>query len=230
MDAPAHPALAAPGGAVAVLEVRAARRLPEFTLDVDFRVRDEVLVLFGPSGAGKTMTLRLVAGLERPDEGEIRLGGRVLVSREARVWVPPRERRCGLVFQDSALFPHLTVSGNVLFGARSAGARARLPRLLESFHLAHLAPRYPSELSGGETQRVALARALMAEPEALLLDEPFSSLDEDARRIAQDEVLAAQAEWRIPFVFVTHDRAEAERVGDRILFLRDGRQVGEESA
>jgi len=228
VDAPAHPALAAPGGAVAVLEVRAARRLPEFTLEVDFQVRDEVLVLFGPSGAGKTMTLRLVAGLERPDAGEIRLGGRVLVSREARVWVPPRERRCGLVFQDSALFPHLTVAGNVLFGARSADARARLPRLLESFHLTHLAARYPSELSGGETQRVALARALMAEPEALLLDEPFSSLDEDARRIAQDEVLAAHGEWRIPFVFVTHDRAEAERMGDRILFLRDGKQVGEE--
>ncbi len=228
MDPPAHPALAARGGAVAVLEVRASRRLPDFTLEVDFQVRGEVLVLFGPSGAGKTMTLRLVAGLDRPDAGEIRLGGRVLVSREPRVWVPPRERRCGLVFQDSALFPHLSVAGNVLFGARSAEARTRLPRLLDSFHVAHLAARYPSELSGGETQRVALARALMAEPEVLLLDEPFSSLDEDARRIAQDEVLAAHAEWRIPFVFVTHDRAEAERVGDRILFLRDGKQVGEE--
>lgn len=228
MDAAAHSALAAGGEPVAVLEFRAARRLPEFTLEVDFRVADEVLVLFGPSGAGKSMTLRMVAGLERPDAGEIALDGRVLVSREKRVWVPPRERRCGLVFQDSALFPHLTVSGNVLFGARSPEARARLPRLLESFHVAHLATRYPSELSGGETQRVALARALMAEPRALLLDEPFSSLDDEARRTAQDEVLAAHAEWRIPFVFVTHDRAEAERVGDRILFLRDGKQVGEE--
>ena len=224
MDAPAHPALAARGGALAVLELRAARRLPEFTLEVEFRVADEVLVLFGPSGAGKTMTLRLVAGLERPDAGEITLDGRVLVSREKRVWVPPRERRCGLVFQDSALFPHLTVAGNVLFGARSPEARTRLVRLLESFHVAHLAGRYPSELSGGETQRVALARALMAEPRALLLDEPFSSLDDEARRTAQDEVLATHAEWRIPFVFVTHDRAEAERVGDRILYLRDGRQ------
>jgi molybdate transport system ATP-binding protein len=208
-----------------VLEVRASRRLPGFVLEVDFRVADEVLVLFGPSGSGKTMTLRLVAGLERPDDGEIRLDGRVLASRAPRVWVPPRERRCGMVFQDSALFPHLTVSANVAFGARSAEARARLPRLLESFHVTHLAARYPSELSGGEAQRVALARALMAEPHVLLLDEPFSSLDEEARRAAQDEVLAAHAEWRIPFVFVTHDRAEAERVGDRILYLRAGKQL-----
>jgi molybdate ABC transporter permease protein len=217
-------------GVVAGMALAFARSLGEFgaTAMVAGNIPGETttvpLAIYFLADAGELRT----AGLERPDAGEIRLGGRVLVSREARVWVPPRERRCGLVFQDSALFPHLTVAGNVLFGARTADARARLPRLLESFHVTHLSARYPSELSGGETQRVALARALMAEPEALLLDEPFSSLDEDARRIAQDEVLAAHGEWRIPFVFVTHDRAEAERVGDRILFLRDGKQVGEE--
>ncbi|HEV2147632.1 MAG TPA: ATP-binding cassette domain-containing protein [Longimicrobiaceae bacterium] len=210
-----------------MLEVRARKRLPDFVLEVDFTVRDEVLVLFGPSGAGKTMTLRLVAGLERPDAGEIVLDGRTLVSRERRVWVPPRERRCGFVFQDLALFPHLDVRANVLFGARAEGAEARerLERLLARFRIAHLARRYPAELSGGEAQRVALARALMSDPAVLLLDEPFSSLDADTRRAVQDEVLAAHDTWRIPFVFVTHDREEAERLGDRMVFIREGRMV-----
>jgi molybdate transport system ATP-binding protein len=173
------------------------------------------------------MTLRMIAGLERPDAGEIRLGDRVLYAREPRAWVPPRARRCGFVFQDAALFPHLDVSRNVLYGA-SAGAEAareRLDELLGRFRIAHLADRWPAQLSGGEVQRVALARALMADPDVLLLDEPFTSLDADARLAAQDVVLEAHETWRIPFVFVTHDRAEAGRMGDRMLFLRDGRQV-----
>lgn len=209
-----------------MLTVRARKRLPHFTLEVDFAVRDEILVLFGPSGAGKTMTLRMIAGLERPDAGEIRLDDRVLYSREERAWVAPRARRCGFVFQDSALFPHLTVTRNVLYGARANGETStRLAGLLERFRISHLADRYPLQLSGGEIQRVALARALMADPDVLLLDEPFSSLDAEARAAAQDVVLDAHETWRIPFVFVTHDRAEATRVGDRMLYLRDGRQV-----
>jgi len=210
-----------------MLSVRARKRLPDFTLEVDFEVRDEILVLFGPSGAGKTMTLRMIAGLERPDAGEIRLADRVLFARDPRAWVPPRGRRCGFVFQDLALFPHLDVTANVLFGAprRDGEARARLGGMLERFRIGHLARRFPAELSGGEAQRVALARALMADPDVLLLDEPFSSLDAETRRAVGDEVVAAHRTWRIPFVFVTHDREEAERLGDRMLFLRDGRQV-----
>lgn len=212
-----------------MLEVRVVKRLPDFVLDVDFAVRDEILVLFGPSGAGKTMTLRLIAGLERPDAGEIALHGKTLVSRERRAWVPPRDRRCGFVFQDLALFPHLDVRANVLFGARAEGdaARERLERLLERFRIAHLARRFPSELSGGQAQRVALARALMTDPAVLLLDEPFSSLDAETRRAVQDEVVEAHGTWRIPFVFVTHDREEAERLGDRMVFVREGRVVEE---
>lgn len=213
----------------APLAVRARKRLPHFVLEADFEVRDEILVLFGPSGAGKTMTLRMIAGLERPDAGEIRLGGRVLYAREPRTWVPPRARRCGFVFQDAALFPHLDVTRNVLYGARAddGAARERLASLLDRFGIAHLARRWPAQLSGGEVQRVALARALMADPHVLLLDEPFSSLDAEARAAAQDVVLEAHRAWRIPFVFVTHDRAEADRVGDRMLFLREGKQVDE---
>lgn len=207
------------------LAVRLRHQVGRFSLDLEFAVGDEVLVLFGPSGAGKTMTLRLIAGLERPDRGEVRLGDRVLVSREQGAWTPPQARRCGFVFHDSALFPHLDVRGNVRFGAPDAGARAELARTLETFRIADLADRYPAELSGGETQRVALARALIARPEALLLDEPFSALDAETRRVVGDEVRAAQRAWRIPFVFVTHDRAEAERLGDRMIFIRDGRLV-----
>jgi len=185
--------------------------------------------LCGASGAGKTTLLYTLAGLERPDAGEIRLDRRVLYAREPRAWVPPRARRCGFVFQDAALFPHLDVSRNVLYGAPGAspGTRERLAELLGRFRIAHLADRWPSQLSGGEVQRVALARALMADPDVLLLDEPFTSLDAEARREAQDVVLDAHETWRIPFVFVTHDRAEAERMGDRMLFLREGRQVAE---
>jgi len=227
VDPPAHAALATGGGEVTGLGVRLRHTIGRFELDLAFEVRDEVLVLFGPSGAGKTMTLRMIAGLERPAAGEVRLGDRVLVDRDRGVWVPPQERRVGFVFHDSALFPHLSVERNVLFGARDPSARAGLPRTLESFRIAHLADRYPAELSGGETQRVALARALTARPEALLLDEPFSALDAETRRAVGDEVRAAQRAWRIPFVFVTHDRAEAERLGDRMIFIRNGRIVEE---
>jgi molybdate transport system ATP-binding protein len=212
-----------------VLDVQLVRRLPDFTLRVDFRVADEVLVLFGPSGSGKTMTLRLIAGLERPDDGEVLLNGRTLYSRARHVHLPPRERRCGFVFQHWALFPHLDVLRNIGYGVRrpTPETEQRRERLLETFRIGHLARRYPAELSGGEQQRVALARALMAEPDVLLLDEPFSALDHGTRQAVYAELLAAHALWRIPFVLVTHDRGEAERLGDRILFLRDGEQVEE---
>jgi molybdate transport system ATP-binding protein len=136
------------------------------------------------------------------------------------------------VFQHLALFPHLDVLGNVRYGMRSQSAESgrRLSRLLQTFGIEHLARRRPAELSGGEQQRVAVARALMAEPDVLLLDEPFSALDYETRERIYDELLAAHELWRIPFLLVTHERAEAERLGDRILFLRGGRQVTDDHA
>jgi molybdate transport system ATP-binding protein len=210
-----------------MLRAEILKKLPDFALELTLEASDEILVLFGPSGAGKTMTLRLLAGLERPDAGEIRLNDRLLFSRASRVNLPPRARRCGLVFQDLALFPHLDVLGNVRYGMRSrtADADRKLARLLETFGIEHLARRRPAELSGGEQQRVALARALVAEPDILLLDEPFSALDYDTRGRIYDELLTAHELWRIPFILVTHERSEAERLGDRILYLRGGRQV-----
>ena len=210
-----------------MLRAEILKKLPDFALELTLEASDEILVLFGPSGAGKTMTLRLLAGLERPDAGEIRLNDRLLFSRASRVNLPPRARRCGLVFQDLALFPHLDVLGNVRYGMRSrtADADRKLTRLLETFGIEHLARRRPAELSGGEQQRVALARALVAEPDILLLDEPFSALDYDTRGRIYDELLTAHELWRIPFILVTHERSEAERLGDRILYLRGGRQV-----
>jgi molybdate transport system ATP-binding protein len=207
-----------------VLEVRLTRRLRDFSVDLSFQVADEILVLFGPSGAGKTFTLRMIAGLERPDAGEIRLGGRVLFSSEGRVNLPPRDRRCGFVLQSLALFPHLDVLGNVRYGVRdhSPRNRQRLDELLATFRIGHLARRFPAELSGGEQQRVAIARALVTEPDVLLLDEPFSSLDQETRYAVHDELLAARRARPIPYVLVTHDRAEAERFGNRILHIDRG--------
>jgi molybdate transport system ATP-binding protein len=210
-----------------VLHVELTRRLRDFTVDLAFEVGNEILVLFGPSGAGKTVTLRMIAGLEKPDSGEIRLGERTLYSARQRVWLPPRERRCGFVLQSLALFPHLDVLGNVHYGVRerSPETRERIDLLLDTFRIGHLARRFPAELSGGEQQRVAIARALVTEPDVLLLDEPFSSLDLDTRYAVYEELLAARRVRPIPYILVTHDRPEAERLGDRILHIHRGRAV-----
>jgi iron(III) transport system ATP-binding protein len=183
----------------------------------------ELVTLIGPSGCGKSTTLRLVAGLERPDAGTIRIAGDEVAGR--RCWVPPERRRVGLVFQDHALFPHLTVARNVAFGIdrldRSA-QRRRVGEVLDLVRLAHLAERYPHELSGGEQQRVALARALAPRPAVVLLDEPFSSLDETLRAQVRAETVSALRETGTTAMLVTHDQTEALSLGDRVVVMRDG--------
>jgi len=182
----------------------------------------EILALIGPSGCGKSTLLRLVAGLERPDSGVVRVGGEVVAGP---TWVPPERRRVGLVFQEHALFPHLRVSDNIRFGLDGrprAEQDARVVEVLELVHLAHVADRYPHELSGGEQQRVALARALAPRPAVVLLDEPFSSLDESLRaRVRTDTVDVLRATGTTALL-VTHDQTEALTVGDRIGVMREG--------
>ena len=214
-----------------MLDLRIEHRLPGFRLAVELTVGRELLVLFGHSGAGKTMTLRAVAGLVRPEAGRIVLGERVLFDGERGVNLPPRARRVGYVPQSYALFPHLTVFQNVAYGVRerSQGAvRQRVGELLELMGLSHLADRRPRELSGGQQQRVALARALAVAPEALLLDEPLSALDAPTRGELRSVLRDLQRRFQVPTLFVTHDLSEAVFLADRIAVLQAGRllQVG----
>ncbi|MDA1347860.1 MAG: ABC transporter ATP-binding protein [Chloroflexi bacterium] len=184
----------------------------------------EVLSILGPSGCGKTTLLRMIAGFEVPDAGEIEVASRLVSG--AGVEVPPERRRIGMVFQDYALFPHLTVAENAAFGLRdlSAGERdRRLADVLELVRLSGLEGRYPFELSGGQQQRVALARTLAPRPAAVLLDEPFSNLDAEMRREMRAEVQAILRENGIATLFVTHDRDEAFAMADRMAVMNEGR-------
>jgi ABC-type Fe3+/spermidine/putrescine transport system ATPase subunit len=191
--------------------------------DVDLEVRPgEFLSLLGPSGCGKTTTLRLVAGFERPDEGEVRIGGRD-VSR-----LPAYKRNVNTVFQSYALFPHLSVLDNVAYGLKQRGLgradrRARAVEMLELVHLAGYEPRKPRQLSGGQQQRVALARALVMHPQVLLLDEPLGALDLKVRKQLQIELKRIQEEIGITFVYVTHDQEEALAMSDRVAVMNAGR-------
>jgi len=194
--------------------------------------KGEFFSLLGPSGCGKTTTLRLIAGLERPDEGAISIGGEVVA--RADTWVSPEKRGIGIVFQDYALFPHMTVAQNVAFGLKRCGrgqARTRVEELLELTGLGGLAGRYPHELSGGQRQRVALARSLAPRPSVILLDEPFSNLDADLREELRRETKRILKEQGATTILVTHDQEEAFSLSDRVGVLQGGalEQVGSPS-
>ncbi len=197
----------------------AARAVTGVSLAVE---RGELFAVLGPSGCGKTTLLRLIAGFERPDAGSVTVGGRLVSSPGA--FVGPERRRIGMVFQDYALFPHLTVRRNVAFGLPRVD-RARAMSTLELVGLQHKADRYPHELSGGERQRVALARALAPEPAVVLLDEPFSSLDAALRADIRRDVELILREAGTTAVLVTHDQEEALSLADRLAVMREGRLV-----
>ncbi|MDX1448807.1 MAG: ABC transporter ATP-binding protein [Acidimicrobiia bacterium] len=189
-----------------------------FVLDVAFTVGDgETVSLLGPNGAGKSTVLACLAGLAEPDSGHIEIGGVVMF--DADRFVPPEERRVGVVFQDLLLFEHMTVRENVAFGARDGN----VAQWMDSFQLGPLADRRPSQLSGGESQRVALARTLAADPQVLLLDEPFSALDRSARHGLRRMLADHLRGFAGPRVVVTHDPDEAMLLADRILILEEGR-------
>jgi iron(III) transport system ATP-binding protein len=192
------------------------------TLDV---AAGEIVALLGPSGCGKTTLLRLIAGFERPDEGRVVLSGNV-VAGDGR-WTPPERRHIGMVFQDYALFPHLSVAENVGFGLAREQREKRVAMLLTLVDLCGLGHRYPHELSGGQQQRVALARALAPAPDVVLLDEPWSSVDAQLREDLRREVTQILRPLGVTAVLVTHDREEAFSLADRIALVRDGTIVQE---
>ncbi len=206
-------------------------RIGAFSLDVAWNVdAGTVTALYGPSGAGKSLTLRSIAGLVRPDEGRIELDGTVVFDHAAGLWTPPHHRRVGLMPQEYGLFPHLTVSGNILYGVHDAHSREHASDLIRSLGLDGLESRRVWELSGGQRQRVALARALAPQPRVLLLDEPFAALDADLRRAVRREIRQILTESRVPIILVTHEAEEALALADRVLVIDDGRIVAEGDA
>ena len=199
-----------------------------FTLDIEFEAAGGIAVLFGPSGAGKTLTLDAIAGFVRPDEGRILLDDVILFDAVSGVNLPPRERNCGYVFQNYALFPHMTLRQNLEFALER---RPRLDRhrkvneMLERFHLADVSGRRPHELSGGQKQRCSIARALIGNPKVLLLDEPARGLDTPLRVELYAVLRQVRAEFRTPILLVTHDVDECFELGEEMLVVRQGKVV-----
>jgi molybdate transport system ATP-binding protein len=211
------------------LDVDIRLRIGAFDLQPRFRATDGITALFGPSGAGKTLTLRCIAGLLRPDTGRISLNNRTLFDSETRTDLPARSRSIGFVFQQYALFPHLTVEQNIAFGLDGMTKAERADRvrdLLEIIGLPGAAPRFPSQLSGGQQQRVALARALAPEPALLLLDEPFAAVDQPTRRRLRSELCAIQERIGTPMLLVTHDLDEVRQLCRLMVVVDSGHVVG----
>jgi len=204
-------------------------RVGSFDLEADWSIQPgEVLVLFGPSGAGKTTTLRAIAGLLQPESGHIEIGDRVVYDSVSGLSIPTHRRRVGYLTQRYNLFPHLNVAKNVGYGLRDwspAAAAKRVRELIEVLRLDGLEQRQPWELSGGQQQRVALGRALAPNPEVLLLDEPFASLDMELRRIFRRELRSTLTNTHVPVLLVTHDREEALALADSIQVIDEGRQL-----
>ncbi len=211
-----------------MLEVKIKKKLPGFTLDVSFSVNQEILAILGPSGSGKTMTLQCIAGLLCPDEGYVKLNDKILLDSAKRINRPAQTRKVGFVFQNYALFPHLTVTQNVLYGIHHIpikDAKIKVAELLEKMNIGKLADRYPRQLSAGQQQRVAVARALAPEPEVLLLDEPFSALDSMVKERLQLELQSLQQFYKGNILFVTHDLAEGYKLSSSMAVFESGRIV-----
>jgi len=195
-----------------------------FLLEIHEKIKAESLALFGPSGAGKTTVLDVVAGLRCPIKGEIRLGSRLLFNSETGVDLPPRKRHIGYIPQDVSLFPHMSVRQNILY-ATGHSERGEFLRVIEVLEVGPLLGHSVHELSGGERQRVALARALLSEPELLLMDEPFTGLDLAFRERFVPYLLRVRDELRMPIIYVSHDTDEVRRIADQVVVLKGGQVV-----
>jgi len=208
-----------------------------FQLDVRFVSDSPRLVLFGPSGAGKTQTLKILAGIVRPDRGRIAIAGRTLFDGDNGVDLSPQDRRLAYVFQDYALFPHLTVRQNIAFahhrGWRNPGRHHRdetVERWIGTLHLGAIADHHPHQISGGQRQRTALARALVINPTALLLDEPFAALDRPLRERLREELAELQLSLKIPMMLITHDEDDRRALGDEVICIQSGHLIADPSA
>jgi molybdate transport system ATP-binding protein len=210
---------------------RAPRQGPKFVLDVAVEFDPEVTIVFGPSGAGKSTLLDCIAGLTKPKLGKISAGENILFDSDGGIDVRPEHRHVGYVFQSLALFPHISVQDNVTYGLAnlpSEEQNQRAAEILSAFHIESMCLRKPRELAGGEQQRVALARALVTQPRVLLLDEPMTGLDAELKASITQDLLAWNAQRKIPILYVTHSREEAATLGGRMVFLRNGRIVDQE--
>lgn len=213
------------------LSVQVRTRLsPAFELEVAFAAAPGVTIVFGESGSGKTTLLRAVAGLTRPDTGRVAVDDRVLFDSASRIDIPPAQRRVGYVFQQLALFPHLSAAKNIEYGLadRSPGERRqRVNAIAKSFRIDHVLERRPGQISGGERQRVGLARSLVTDPDILLLDEPLSALDHPTQSRIIEDLSTWNDARRIPILYVTHSQREAFALGQRLLLLEGGRIVAD---
>lgn len=211
------------------LEVCIKKKLKGFTLDIKFNTNGDFLGILGSSGSGKSMTLRCIAGIDKPDEGKIILNGRILFDSERNINLKPQERNVGYLFQSYALFPHMTVEENIRCGMRGVKPKKDILDLLDLMHLKGMEKRYPRQLSGGQQQRVALARILASNPEMLLLDEPFSALDSYLKEEIQIELIDILKQYNGDIAMVTHNRDEAFRLCENILIVDNGtiKEIGE---
>jgi molybdate transport system ATP-binding protein len=209
------------------LDAKLSKKLPSFQLDVQIQADAGAIVLWGPSGAGKTLTLNCLAGFSRPDSGRILLGEDLLFDAATKVHLAPQQRGCGYIFQDHALFPHMTVLQNLRFAATVARSKTKpkLKELLDAFELGELAHRKPAQLSGGQKQRAALARAMVSEPRLLLLDEPTQGLDIRLKRSFFEVLHKTRQRSQALVVLVTHDLDECFELGEYICLLENGRMV-----
>lgn len=209
------------------LEVSVQKHLKEFSLDVTFSVeKGEIVGLLGESGSGKSMTLKSIAGIVRPNQGYVRLNDKVLYDSTRKVDMPTRKRDVGYMFQSYALFPYMTVAQNVACGVKDPSQRKRMvAQCLDLLHIAQFADRYPRQLSGGQQQRVALARLFAATPAVIMLDEPFSALDNELKDSLHEDLKTTLGQSGCPILFVSHNRDEVERYCTRTLQVSNGRLV-----
>ncbi|MCQ1529202.1 ATP-binding cassette domain-containing protein [Lutispora saccharofermentans] len=210
-----------------MVDIKIYKKMDYFTIDIDISFEGGILVIQGESGAGKTTLLDCIAGLKNPDRGSISIEDRFLYSSEKNINLPVKDRNIGYLFQSYALFPHMSVMDNVLYGLKSRKIKdfSYAEKVLDSFGIHHIKDKLPSNISGGEKQRTALARAIATRPALLLLDEPFSALDRDTKASVYEEFVNFKENFHMDTILITHDEKEAKLLGDRIIHLKDGKVI-----